>query len=353
MPNWTKSMKQTFEYYIVDPYTWKDKESLTTVIDSRVDIDSESETRGSASFTTTTILGECYIRIYLITIQNGIKEKFPLGTYLVQTPSYSFDGKVMNVTLDAYTPLTELKENKPTIGYYIPKGTNVMDTAYNMVNDHSRCPVVKPNDSECLFYDFVAEQDDSWITYINDLINSVNYYIDLDELGRVIFKPKQRTETLQPTWIYTDDNSSILHPAVSLDNDLYGIPNIVEVIYSTDEYYIYSKVKNTDSDSPISIVNRGREVIHRVTDPDISGTPSQGKVDKYAEDLLKEMSSLQYSITYTHGYCPVKVGDCVLLNYKRVGLNNVKARVISQSISCIPGTPVEEKVIFTIKLWGE
>ena len=25
MPDWTKSMQQTFEYYVVDPNTWKDK----------------------------------------------------------------------------------------------------------------------------------------------------------------------------------------------------------------------------------------------------------------------------------------------------------------------------------------
>lgn len=28
MPDWKKSMQQTFEYYIVDPGTWKDKNRL-------------------------------------------------------------------------------------------------------------------------------------------------------------------------------------------------------------------------------------------------------------------------------------------------------------------------------------
>ena len=98
MPNWNKSMQQTFEYYEVDPHTWKDKRPIKSIIDSRIDRDGGAETLGSASFTSSETLGECYIRTYLVTIQNGIRERFALGTHLVQTPSFSFDGKVKNVT---------------------------------------------------------------------------------------------------------------------------------------------------------------------------------------------------------------------------------------------------------------
>jgi hypothetical protein len=45
------------------------------------------------------------------------------------------------------------------------------------------------------------------------------------------------------------------------------------------------------------------------------------------------------------------MGDCVILDYKRAGLVNVKAKVISQSISCVTGCPVEETAIYTTKLW--
>lgn len=352
MPKWTETMQQTFEYYKVDPVTWKDDVQIKTIIDSKVESDSGAETLGSASFTTSEPLGECYIRVYLITIQNGIREKFPLGTYMIQTPSYSYDGKVKNITLDAYTSLIELKEKLPPLGFFIPKEKNILEQTIGIMRGKIRAPIVKTVCAEDIPYEFVSDPSDTWLSFLNDFIQSAKHKFYLDELGRVLFEPIKKTEAMAPSWIYTDDNSSILYPAISLDNDLYGIPNVVEVIYSTDEYYLYSKVENTDEGSPISIANRGREIIHRVTEPDISGTPTQKKIDKYAEDLLKEMSSLQYSITYTHGYCPVKVGDCVMLNYRKAGLNNVKARVISQSISCVPGTPVEEKAVFTTKLWG-
>ena len=104
MVDWLASMQQTFEYYTVDPGTWKDDKLLSDVKMSSITRDSEVETLGSATFEVTDLLGECYIRVYLITIQNGNREKHPLGTFLVQTPSSSFDGKISNVSMDAYTP---------------------------------------------------------------------------------------------------------------------------------------------------------------------------------------------------------------------------------------------------------
>ena len=49
MPDWTKSMNQTFEYYIVDPNTWKDVKLLDNVKKCSITRDSESETLGSAT----------------------------------------------------------------------------------------------------------------------------------------------------------------------------------------------------------------------------------------------------------------------------------------------------------------
>lgn len=351
MPDWSKSMKQTFEYYKVDPITWHDDKPLSNIIDSRIERDSGAETLGSATLTTSELIGECYIRIYLITIQNGIKEKFPLGTFLVQTPSYSFDGKIKNVSVDAYTPLIELKEKHPPIGFFTPRERNVLDESYKLMIDNLRAPVVKTSSTEVVPYDFVSDVNDTWMTYIKDLLSLSNYYMDLDPMGNILFEPKKLKGALKPIWIYNDDNSSILYPSISLEKDLYGIPNVIEVIYSTDEYYFYKRIENREESSPVSIQNRGREIIHRVTNPEIEGIPNKNKIERYAERLLEELSSLEYTVTYTHGYCPTKVGDCVLLNYKHAGINNVKATIISQSISCVPGTPVEEKAVFVDNLW--
>ena len=352
MVDWLSSMQQTFEYYIVDPATWKDAKKIENVKSCSISRDSDAGTLGSANINITESVGECYVRIYLITIQNGTKERHPLGTFLVQTPSTSFDGKVRNLSMDAYTPLLELKETKPPLGYSVMKGTNIMTIARQLTQENTRAPVVPASCDTNLFSNFVAETDDSWLTFLTDLLLNAKYSYDLDEMGRILFAPEQDTASLQPVWTYNDDNSSILYPNLNMDHDLYGIPNVVEVIYSHGNGYYYSRVVNDDPNSPTSTVNRGREIIHRVSDPDLIGDPTENQIDEYANRLLRELSSLEYTITYTHGYCPVRVGDCVRFNYSRADLKNVKAKVISQTIKCEPGCPVTEKAVFTNRLWG-
>ena len=351
MPDWTSSMQQTFEYYVVDPESWKDIKLLDTVKSCSITRDAEAETLGSASFDISESVGERYIRVYLVTIQNGIKEKYPLGTFLVQTPSSSFNGKTKDVVMDAYTPLLELKENQPPLGYTVLKNEDIMSIAYRLTRDSARAPVVETESKTKLFYDFVADPNDTWLSFLTDLIANAKYNFDLDEMGRILFSPRQDTASLQPVWTFDDGNSSILYPDMSMDHDLYGIPNVVEVIYSSGSNSYYAKVINDDSNSPTSTVSRGREIVYRVTDPDVIGDPTQNQIQEYAERLLRELSSLEYTVTYTHGYCPVRVGDCVRLNYERAGFTDIKAKVISQDISCEPGCLVTEKAVFTTKLW--
>lgn len=351
MVDWTKSMQQTFEYYTVDPGTWKDVEKINTVKSASISRDSGVETLGSATIDIIDSIGECYVRIYLVTIQNGIKEKHPLGTFLVQTPSSSFDGKKTSASVDAYTPLLELKEKQPPLGYSILEAENIMRNAYLIIRERARAPVVETINDEKLYSDFVSNSNDTWITFLKDLIANAKYEFGLDELGRIIFLPIQETSSLQPVWTYNDDNSSILYPDINIEHDIYDIPNVVEVIYSNGGEYYYAKAINEDENSPTSIQRRGREIPRRITNPDLYANPTEKQIQEYAERMLRELSTIEYTVNYTHGYCPVRIGDCVRLNYSRAKLIDIKAKVISQNIKCEPGCPVDEKAVFTIKLW--
>lgn len=364
MADWTQTMQQTFEYYIVSPSTWADDKPLDNVLSSSIDRDLNADTLGSASFEVTDSLGECYIRIYLVTIQNGITEKHSLGTFLVQTPSSSFNGKVRSVSMEAYTPLLELKENGPELGYTILKGENIMNRAYMLAREHLRAPVIETESSSILNGDFIAQTDDTWMTFLKDLLannlgaettvaeeKAIRYRFGLDELSRIIFVPDQDIESLQPVWEYNDDNSSILLPDITMDHDIYGIPNVVEVVYTSGTDNYVARIVNNDPNSPTSTISRGREIVHRETNPNIYGRPTQRQLQEYAEKKLKSLSSVQYTVSYSHGYCPVRIGDCIRLNYERAGITDIKAKVISQKIKCKPGCEVQEKAVFTTNLW--
>lgn len=352
MIDWTASMQQTFEFYIVDPISWANTRQIDSIIDCTIDRNTE-DTLGSATFTTSETFEECYIRVYLVCNQNGVTEKFPLGTFLVQTPKIEYNGRTKSITMDAYTPLIELKDTSPSYGYSVMEGANILSTAADIVDDVVRVPVIRANDAETLNGSFLADFDnDSWLSFLTDLIANAKYHFDLDELGRIMFAPDQVAEAMQPIWTFDDGNSSILYPSVTLDRDLYGIPNVVEVLYSTDTGYKFARIENRDENSPVSIPSRGREVLHRVNNPDDLTNPSQAIINNYATELLRELSTLEYTISYSHGYCPVRVGDCVMLNYKRAGLTGLKAVVKTQSIKCTTGCEVTETAVFSSRLWG-
>ena len=349
--DWSESMEQSFEYYEVDPNTWKDIRKIENVKSCSIDRDESSDTLGSASISIVDTLGETYIRAYLLIRQNGNNFRVTLGTFLVQTPSSDFDGKNRNVTMDCYTPLLELKENPPPLGYTLMKGENIMERAYEICRENCRAPVVETKLKKVLEANFVSNTDDTWLVFLQDLLAQAKYKFYLDEEGKILFAPIQKLEQLKPVWTFNDDNSSILYPDINLEHDLYGIPNVVEVVCSTGTEMYTARVVNDDPNSPTSTVNRGREILYRETSPNIQGIPSVEQINEYAEALLEELSSVEYQVSYKHGYCPVRVGDCVRLNYERADLKDIKAKVISQSINCETSCSVDETAVFTRKLW--
>ena len=170
-------------------------------------------------------------------------------------------------------------------------------------------------------------------------------------MGRILFHPIQELESLQPVWTYNDDNSSILYSDITVNHDLYGIPNRVEVVYSHGNIKKEAVVINDDPNSPTSYQNRGRYITVRDTKPSLSGYVTQEQLDNYAKYVLKQLSTVEYTVSYKHAYCPVRVGDCVRLNYTKAGMSGIKAKVISQNFGSTLACPVSEKAVFIQKLW--
>lgn len=348
MADWTRSMEQTFEYYTVDATSWKDMARIDNVLSCSISRDSTDSKLASATLTLSEEMDECYIRAYMVVVQDGIRERFCLGTYLAQRTDVSFNGSYPEVSFDAYSPLQELSEKSPELGFSLAKGDNVLESAYLRVRENMRAPIVRPYSETVLDEEFIANLDDDELTFCTDLIAQAGYHFDLDERSRVIIAPDTLLASMQPAWTYTDDNSSILQPDVTLTKDLYDIPNVVEVIYQGTSRTLTGIAENTDPNSPVGIPRRGRRVVKRITDPAFSGEPLQAEIDEYAQTQLDELSTLTAQISYTHGFNEVRVGDCVLIDYKAAGLSNTKARVVSQDFECESGVQVSETAEYLI-----
>lgn len=355
--DWTQSMQQSFSFYKVNPNTWRDEERLDTILSAEIVRDSEEETLGYATFSADDIEGEFYIRTYMDVTQNGKFYHIPLSTNLTQTSISGYDGKRNNLTIDSYTPLIELKEKNPPIGFYFDKGDNILEKTKSWTDQLCRAPVLdwKTPSWDITVKDengFVSENDETWMTFLTAFLKNAKHVYRLTELGEIYFDEDNQSVETQSVFTYSDDGLSILYPEISMTQDLYDIPNVVELVISKPDMNrgLLIRAVNDNPNSIISTVKRGREIVTRINDPDITGYNNEAQFQQLAEKLLDDLSSVEYILEYKHGFCPVKLGDCVTINYKKANLRNIRAKVIKQTITCEPGCPVNETASYTVNL---
>lgn len=354
MIDWSRQMSQDFEYWKVNPNTWADSEKLDCINSCSLTYDSSAETVGTATFTSHKSLPECYVRVYLKAVQNGTEYRIPLGTNLVQTPSVKWDGYVRSASLNAYSPLVELKSNNPQIGYSIRKKKIISSMFNTLYRPNCRAPLATNyNSLKTLYSDFTAEDSDSWLSFFNSLLAYDDCYLSVDELGKVLVVKNEKLKALPVDYVFTDDNSSIVYPDSTDQADYYSIPNRVEVLYSDNNRYFFKRVENTDSKSELSIANRGRVVLYRETNPEFSGIPNATMIANYAKKLLKDKSTIKHELTIKHGYCGVGINQAVTLNLKRAGLIGIKGLITKQTITCEKGLPVSSTIVYSEELWND
>lgn len=371
--DWTKSMKQTYEVYTVDPATWLNDKYLDTVTGASITRDISSDTVVSGSIDYVGELNEEYVRVYLVAEQDDEVERVPLITMLCQTPSTEYNGKYTKTSITGYSPIIELEGEYPPIGYTIPKNypswlyptrsdglrvvTRIDEFITDITRSYCRAPVITMTELtdvenfNGLYQDYVAGKEDNWFSIVKSMLERVNYKFMVDPMGNISFYKQPQYTQMQPKWTYSYGNSSILTADISIDRDLYNMPNVVELIVTTNAGQTISvAAENHNTGSIMSIENRGRRVVKREIDPAMLGTVSKNidteSLLDYAKELLVQYSSLAYTVSYSHGYCPVTVGDCVIINYEDAGIHNERAYVISQSIDCTTGCKVNETAMF-------
>ena len=345
--DWTQDYAITYEFWLVDTGTWGDRRMLDTVTEESMDWDDAKLTLGSATLECAEELGEVYVRTYLVATQGTDTARECLGTFMVQTSDESFDGRAGSFTADAYTPLHEMSETMPEIGYTTPSDDLVLERGAKIARQHTRAPVANAPASTMRCGDFVANLDDSWLTYGSDLIAKERHRYMVGPRGDIYQQPIADEASMRPVHTFRDDAISILRPEVTGSSDLYGMPNVVEVIYGSK----VARAVNDDPDSPISTVRRGREVVHRITNPDLSDNPTEDEAMAYAVAELRNLSTRERTVVFSHGYVPnVWLGDCVRIEYGRAG-RYVNAVIRKRSIECKTELVITETATYTERMW--
>lgn len=238
-------------------------------------------------------------------------DEYPLGVFLLSTPSKHIDDGIITRNIEAYDQLQILKEDSVTGNFLIATGTlfidavkSILDSAgikhYNITYTDLQFPV-----------DREWEGGTSKLEIINEILEAMNYQsLWFDENGYAIVHPYERADIRTATHIYRDDENSILLPAIEETYDLFSVPNrFILVVSEPDMPEMKSIYTNDNPDSPTSTINRGRVITNYIK----ADAPDQETLDALAERAAYKASQVYQTIDLDTRLMPTHSHNDIIL----------------------------------------
>lgn len=295
--------KLLFKYYLMDQND-NIKKELYCVEQCSISYNSLARLKSSANMTIREDPDIDYFndRIQPVCILDGIS--YPLGVYLICSPSRKLSTRITrNLTL--YDKLHLLEDDKVLERHYVPQGTNVVNECRRLLGDY------KSNITES---DKVTGSAREWgigtekIEIINDLLSSINYTsLRVDGNGYYVATPYILPTEREIEITYEPGVDSILMKDMEDEIDIFNVPNTI-IRYTNNPDItppLRAVYENNNTDSPTSIVNRGRRIVDaaEVSDAaDMETLVAACKKDAY--ELTDKYSHIEFqtAINPKHGY---------------------------------------------------
>lgn len=330
--NWKNGFSASYYAYIIDPKSWRET--------TRLDITGGSISRSLDGLRDTADI-ECtfydpgperYIRIYLDAMQNGAACHEPLFTGLATSPARNIEGLYETNTVECYSVLKAAEDILLQRGYYVPAGCNSVTVIKELLSC-TPAPIIVSGTAPSLQRSIIAEDGETRRSMADKVLAAINWRIRIAGDGTIEICEKPTTVSAHFDPIEQD----VIEPSITVNYDLFNCPNVFRAIQDD-----LSAVARDDSpDSPLSTVNRGREVWKEDTSCELSSGES---ISEYAARRLKELQRVQMKAEYDRRFNPdVLVGDLINLHYPAQFLEGV-FRVTSQTIELSHNAKTSEVV---------
>lgn len=319
--NWKTGYTAAYYMTTVDPVTWRDLERIEITRGSINRVTEGLRESASVGCTNYGEMIEQWVRIWLEAKQEGSSARVPLFTGLATTPADNYSGQSKDNELQLYSVLKTADDVALLRGWYAPAGMSGAAVIKDLLSILPS-PVLIADNAPALTNHIIAEDNETRLSMTEKILVAIDWRMKITGDGTVHIEPKPE----EPSITFDPLENDVLETEITVQADLFSCPNVLLAIDND-----LSAIARDDSEnSPLSTINRGREVWAVETACDLADDET---IEQYATRRLKEKQKIRKTAIYTRRFMPdIYPNDQIRLHYPAQDLDGVYT-VKSQSIS--------------------
>lgn len=229
--------------------------------------------------------------------------EFPLGIFLLSTPTKRDEVNGVYREIEAYDGLIILNDDKFMERYYIPAGKKYTDAVIDILRSAGIKKYNIADSPKTLQAPIEFPIGMSKLEAVNSLLEAINYtQIWVDARGYFTASPYIPPSERAIDYEYLDNEISVIYNGIEEELDFFGVPNVWVVTQSNPEKPPLVSVKvNNNPDSPTSTVNVGRNIVDFREVDDIA---DQETLDAYTERIAFEASQVYGRLRFKTALMP-------------------------------------------------
>lgn len=333
--NWNKGFSAEYYACFVDPVTWENLERFEILSGSIKRTDSGLRHSADIECTDYNQSLERWIRIYLDTKQSdGSAAHVPLFTGLISAPQANINGKKKSNSLTCYSVLKAAEDVYLPLGFYASEGINGAMQVKVLLETVIPSNIEIIGTSPALSKYIVADNGETYLSMAEKILDTINWRLKLHGDGNI----EICAIASEPSLMFDPLNNDSVKPEIKVINDWFKCPNVFRGTFENESVTVIDDNIN----SPLSTVNRGREVWFEEKDCKLSETET---LKEYVQRRLKEEQRNNFTVSYSHRFFPdVYPSDLVELRYPEQGLDGL-FYISNQSFSLAYGAEISEEVV--------
>ena len=341
---------ERFIYRRVAWGTWQEHEDYDYITNGSIEQSASSELKVTGNFDF-----EGYvlpnvsdlIRVYYsFRDDNDISAMVPVATLLVSYAGLDHKDTTKGIkssgSLDGQSVLAILDDKKIGTPMTVRRNSNAVYEAEQLAIECGLQTNAEPS-SMSLSTDHTFDAGSSYLDMVNWLLTTAGYTEAFPDANGVVqmlsyAASQQRTDYT----VFANDDESIMYPEIEQNNDWQSTPNVVRLIYNTDDACISAWAANNTGSRASIDARGGREITYFDEVSDLGeGVSKANSLRELAEQTLLEKSSDIEYVTFEHAYVPLKVFDPVRVIYSDM---EWAGNVDNISIDLSPATKTQTKV---------